>query len=484
MISQQQAHWRLGLVLLIYGVLAIALSIQLPLHKAPDEIAHFQYSRFIGKYNRLPLDNIEREEAGYKAYQPPLYHGLVAALTGWSDTDDLPYLKFVWESSRFDLARELLGTKRLANTEDELSPYRGAILMWHLGRIISIIIGAGVIGVTFFTVLEVTPKNYWLAVVAAAMIAFVPTFVFISASMSYEPLVALTIGLYFWILIKIIKTQAKPMLLVGLGLFLGLSVTAKYVAIILPIQVVIVFAYLARTRKWGWQIWVKQLVLTGLTAMVASSWWFAFVMNNFNEVDEHGLVLGLLKPIIAGGGDTTQNYIAYTVSGGEIGAVQAFEIVSEPVWAWALQTYQTFWIERVGDYPLGPPAHILMGIAVGLAIVGMVRAWREFSDKRIWICLVCFSPGAFSHFPPDSLFYSRAVGTNRPREAYSLPRGHRFSLSYGLWLAILVIKKCSAMAGADYGRRGIGLEHGTLNQGVILLQCQHTATGSNHSRNG
>ena len=72
--TRTQAFWRLGLVLLIYSALGLLNVIWLPFHQAADEIAHFQYTRFIAAKDRLPLTEAERETAGYKAYQPPLYH--------------------------------------------------------------------------------------------------------------------------------------------------------------------------------------------------------------------------------------------------------------------------------------------------------------------------------------------------------------------------------------------------------------------------
>ena len=55
MSGNRRAYQRLGLVILIFVLMSMVQSIWLPLHKAPDEIAHFQYSRFIAKYGgRLP----------------------------------------------------------------------------------------------------------------------------------------------------------------------------------------------------------------------------------------------------------------------------------------------------------------------------------------------------------------------------------------------------------------------------------------------
>lgn len=397
--TRGQAYGRLGLIIGIYAVLAGLYSVSLPLHKAADEIAHFRYSRFIAQHGRLPLTPAEREQADYKSNQPPLYHVLVAALTGWSDSPGPPFLKFVWESPRADLAQELLDTKRLANTADELMPYRGAVLMWHLGRGVSILCGLGVILVTFLTALELFPNRYRLAVISSALIAFVPAFIFYSAALSYEPLFALVIGLYFLMLVKIVKGDTRLRQFLALGILLGLAVMVKYAGVILPIEVAAVLAYLAWTQQWHRWLWVCRLALTGAAAVVASAWWFLFLMINFNEIDQLGPVVGLLKPIIAGGGDTTQNYIAYQLTEGEIGAVQTFQMASEPFWAWALQLFQTFWVEKIGSYPLGLVAPVLIALACVIAGVGVARVWRFQPDQRLLLALLIFHLAIFLVLP-------------------------------------------------------------------------------------
>ena len=75
MMKSRQAYLRLSLIVLVYGALGLAHSWWHPLQHPADELAHFQYSRFIAETGRLPLNLQERDTAGYKAYQPPLYHG-------------------------------------------------------------------------------------------------------------------------------------------------------------------------------------------------------------------------------------------------------------------------------------------------------------------------------------------------------------------------------------------------------------------------
>lgn len=394
-----QVYGRLGLILAVFLVFSLAHSFWLPLHEAPDEIAHFQYARFIARTGRLPLTTEERVEAGYLSFWPPLYHAIAALATGWSDSSGPPHLKFVWESPRFELASRLLDTKRLANTEDELWPFQGMVLMWHLGRVVSIILSMGTIGVAFLTSLEIFPGNYRLALLCAALLAFVPAFIFISAAMSYEALVGLLIGLYFWMLVKIVKGKLRSGSFIWLGVFLGLAVTAKYTAVILPIQVVVVLAFLARRHHWGWLNWFKRMSWVALAAIAASGWWFLFLIVYFNEIAKLGPVVGSLKPIIAGGIDTSQNYSAYLLTGGQIGSITSGEIVPDSWGDWLGQMFQSFWVTQIGDYPLGLPAQLFIGAVFLAALLGLARAWSSKSETRVWIILLISQVALFLVFP-------------------------------------------------------------------------------------
>ena len=384
--TRKQAFWRLGLVLVVYLNLGVAHSLWLPLAHAPDEIDHFRYTHFIASHGRLPLTYEEREQAGNKAYLPALYHLLTAAVVGWSNSVSPPQLKLASESPRFDLVAAWFHTEYLINTQDELPPYQGVVLMWHLGRVVSLLIGAGVIIVAFFTTLEIFPNTYRLAVIASAITGFTPLFIFISASISYEPMVALMVGLYFWILVKIVKGDTRYRTYVWLGLLLGLSVTVKYVGIILPLQVMLVLALLARQNKWGWPGWFKRVAVTGLAAIVGSGWWFLFLAINFNRIDEFGWAIGLLESVIGGGTDTTLNYTAFFLSGGQIGRAGEISHPSFGVWAW--QIFQSFWLQKVGYYPLSPPVFIFIGAICLVAAIGLVKAWQRIPRQRIWIILL------------------------------------------------------------------------------------------------
>lgn len=392
MMTRQQAWRRLALVILVFAAISFAHSFFLPLHEAPDEVAHFLFTRFIADTGRLPLNLAERESAGYKSYRPALYHMVTSALVSGYTGEETPRLKFVWESPRFELATELLNTKRLANTEDELPPFGGDILMWHRARLISILLSISTIIVVFIALLELQPGQYWLALVSAAILAFIPAFVFTSSSMSTDPLTGLILALYLWVMIKLIQQEPVHAKVPWkyytlLGLLMGVGTTVNYAVVLLPVQIVGMVTFLAWRYQLGWYHWLARIGITGITAVVSSSWWFIYLIINFNEIDKYGVVLGTLKPIIAGGFDASQKYVAYLLTGGTIGIQDSPEFISEPFWLWAVTIFQSFWVRQIETWPLGPAPQILIGVVCIVAVIGLMKMWRREPVRRIWIGL-------------------------------------------------------------------------------------------------
>ncbi len=145
---------RLAFILILYFILAVTYSVVVPIGRGADEWAHYWYAQFIAQSGRLPANPTERETAGYKSDWPPLYHLFAAAITGWIETAGPPTFKYRAD----DIRRQLVpaqGPDAILHTEDELFPWKQEILIWHLGRFLSIGFTLSALLVTYFIALEV-----------------------------------------------------------------------------------------------------------------------------------------------------------------------------------------------------------------------------------------------------------------------------------------------------------------------------------------
>ena len=171
---------------LIYGVVN-------PIFESPGEVQHFYYARHIARTGSLAVQDpsqvaLYRQEGS----QPPLYYLLGAALISWVNTDDAEVV--IRENPHVNLGvAQAFGNKNaLVHTRAEGFPYRGVPLAVHLLRLLSIGLGALTVCATYALGREVFPDQPIVALLAATFNAFLPQFVFMSASVNNDIAVAAT----------------------------------------------------------------------------------------------------------------------------------------------------------------------------------------------------------------------------------------------------------------------------------------------------
>ena len=363
--------------------LAIAHSAIVPLSKAPDEYVHFLYSRFVVEHGRLPITWDERQGAGYKSDQPPLYYGLMALATRWIEIDTGPTLKMTWDSPRRRLADILLPRGMIVWTEDETPPYRGIVLAWFVGRWLSGLLSATTVVLVYAIALEIFPTQRHLALGAAATLAFIPAYLFISGVLNDDNLTGLLMALFFLLLVRLAQNHRAVWLFVGLGVLMGLAMTTKYSTLLLPVETVLALGLIGRRWRWRRAEWLRVLSLCFVGAIAVSSWWFIFVGWHFNEIDELGWFLGLLKPIFAG--DASDPAAGILIGDSTAGA-------REPFYIWVSTFFIRFWeVPVAGRSPLYPPiiTSLVMLFLCGAAMYGLGHIWRQNkAQDRFWLQLL------------------------------------------------------------------------------------------------
>lgn len=405
----------LGALIVCYLVLAVAFSEIIPFNKGQDEGVNLDYIEFIATSGRLPVSYEERALVGPKANWPALYHLLVAGLSNLLQLDikDGPDLKIFWDSFRYRAIDTQTDQPWFLLTEDQVWPYYGRILVLHLGRWLSILFSASTLVLVYLTTLELLPRRPWLGLIATALLGFIPTFIFIGSSLNEDALVALLAALYFWLLVRIIKWPEIGWPYWVLGFILGLSVTVKYTTVVLPLEVLLVFAVMARQRSYGWPWWGQQTAIVGGMAVLGSGWWFGWNLWFLNEVEELGLASGLLRPIFTGGTDVTLARMGNFFSGGEIGLDSLpanTNIGTFP--EWLSTTFASFWGVGIGrqGIPFTPYVYLGLALMLGLVGFGLWRLWQANSEARPWLILMGFHTALFVVLPLVRFGLSRRLG--------------------------------------------------------------------------
>ncbi|MBI4770591.1 MAG: glycosyltransferase family 39 protein, partial [Chloroflexi bacterium] len=177
-------------------------------------------------------------------------------------------------------------------------PPRGAILAVWIIRLFSLLLGAGTVAMTYLlaaSLFDSGPASATvkpLPLLAAALVAFNPMFLFISASVNNDNLVWLEAAAALFLFVKIVR---GPSPLAGrefgvgrwdapaLGALIGLAALTKLSGLVLaPVAALALLAQALRTRQWR-RFWVNGFIIGILAALVAG-WWYARNVVLYHEL--------------------------------------------------------------------------------------------------------------------------------------------------------------------------------------------------------
>ena len=466
-LQKVKPHRSLILVLVLQLALALAYTSLIPLGEAPDEPAHLSYAQFIAKTGRLPANLDERQAASYRANWPPLYHFLIAAPLAAVGETPPSRLKAVGDTVRRLIPTDGQTIAAFIHTTDETWPWRGLPLAWHLSRLISVLLAALSVGLTYLIAWRLTGQRR-LAVTAAAIQAFIPQALFIGGVVNDDNLLILLASLFYVTLISFSARDSA--LTVGqtflVGLLLGLATVAKYNALPLGGMALIWF---------GWQIyhWLslwrvsgalqRILVLFGGVGL-GSGWWFYFIWRNFNQVTSQGLIQGSLAALAASTSDTSLQNLA---------AGRAPSVANLAWGAWLTRLFESFWGSFGGggaiDFP--PWIYGLLGLFCLAALISPIRAifttLRSFSEPLLFkpkylflLTPLFFLPLLLLRF---SLSGGKVVETAQGRHLFPALPAISLALAWGLSTLPFRITRRSQAGGAFWLDPALGL--------ILFLFC-------------
>lgn len=261
-------------ILVGYLILASVYSFVVPLGEGPDEAPHFTVIRYIVQHRHLPSTAEEHE-----AFQPPLYYLLGAGLTFWANYDG--YIIKANADYSLEAGRP---HNLLLHTSEELWPYRGWALAWHILRLFSVLCGALTVWAVYGLGREVFPDSPAAAVLMAGITAFSPSFLFLSAVVNNDNL-ATAIGA--WLLLesaRVIRGKVHPLRTAGLGIGLGLGVLSKVNVGLTALPIGFALAYAIWRREPSPQKAFQTLrkhggIAAGLT-LALCGWW---LLHNYRQ---------------------------------------------------------------------------------------------------------------------------------------------------------------------------------------------------------
>jgi hypothetical protein len=351
-------------ILLVFVVLATYYSLTIPLGEAPDEVPHFTYVRYLAQYGRLPATTEEHE-----AFPPPLYYALGAALTFW--VEDEPAAPFaVRANAHYDVADPRAPKNLLLHTAQENWPYRGWVLAWHLVRLLSVALGAVTVWAIYRFGRVLFPDESAIPLTMAALTAFTPQFLFMSAVVNNDNAATAFSVLALWQVAALLHDTEPSSIWKRsalLGLLLGLAVLSKasLVALFPIVGLAVIVSSVRCQRSRGsppLRLAAGSVLLAfGITALI-SGWYFVRNWELYGDPMGWSFLLKINAPRE---GPLTPGVLAWLAKG----------------------VFRSFWLGWIG-IQFDDVIYWIIGAAclVGLAgfVAWLARGWRTLSATTRW----------------------------------------------------------------------------------------------------
>jgi 4-amino-4-deoxy-L-arabinose transferase-like glycosyltransferase len=263
----------LGVIILVYLALAVGYSLANPLYESTDELRHVRYVRHIATYGNLPVQRSGVPRA--QSHHPPLYYALGALISCWVPVElDVYYQppeNPFWAYRYWEVGND--NKNQYVHSADERFPFRGITLAIYLVRWMTVLIGAGVVWLTYRIGREAFRDQPALALGGAALVAFNPQFLYLSGAVNNDVPAALWGAAVLLVCIQILEESPKVRTHVTLGVFIGLALLTKIHLVVLLVPIELAYGWRVwRERDWRGLLRVN-LIILGVAALI-SGWWF------------------------------------------------------------------------------------------------------------------------------------------------------------------------------------------------------------------
>lgn len=270
----------LALLLLAYTIVTVAYGLVNPLFEAPDEHWHYFTAQYIAEQRALPAVAPGEDYdvwLSQEAAQPPLYYLLSSLLIAPLDTRGAR--QQVWPNKFADIgdAGALINVNRFVHTDQESWPWNGYALAAHLLRLFSTLLGLGTLQFIYGSGRLLWPGDWRRPLLAVGLVAFLPQYNFLHASVSNDPLIIVLVSAALWQLIRMWQTGVSNRRMLLLGLTTGLAILSKNAGITLLLYAG-GFLVLLAWRDWpaaapgAWRKLAANLALFIAPALLLGGW--------------------------------------------------------------------------------------------------------------------------------------------------------------------------------------------------------------------
>ncbi len=262
-----------GAVLVIYLALALTYSLSTPLFEGPDEAYHYPVAQHIAATGALPVMQPGMETAWQQeASQPPLYYLIAAGLTAWIDTGDMEQVRRLNPHRKVGVIADPDNKNLVLHSPAEHFPWQGTVLAVRLVRGFSIMLGALTVVLVYHTAWVVWPEKHAYPLLAAALVAFNPMFLFLSGVVSNDNL-AITLACWAVLLLaRMLRTGITRRRAATAAVVIALATLTKLSGLLLMPLAGLIYAIQARRGQRRAALLAGGLLIGVWLAL--AGWWY------------------------------------------------------------------------------------------------------------------------------------------------------------------------------------------------------------------
>ena len=245
-----------------------------PILESPDAIWHFEYIVHLAQGKGFPHYTGKSLPMRQEASQPPLYYLLAAPLVSLVNIEDKPKVMEPNPHAAIGLPLYPYGNKNmLAHCPGKRFSLSGTILAVRLATIISVLLGAVTVYFSYQAACVLFGKGSSLALLSAAIVAFNPQFIFLSASINNDNLVTALAAIIFYFMLTFLRQVPAPKRLLLTGVLVGLTAITKLNGLVVVVPLFLSLA-IAAFKGRRFSDFVQWIFILSVAALLTGGWWY------------------------------------------------------------------------------------------------------------------------------------------------------------------------------------------------------------------
>ena len=281
-------HWLLPLAFFCVGLVYLYSA---PHFESPDSIYHAGVIKWIAETGALPIQSPDHEHLyAHEGSQPPLYYLLMTPV--WLAIDTSDFADFYQTNPLVIAGRPArLGNRNQIFYRQPYPPnLAGSSLALYIIRLLTLSMSAVTVYAVYQSAKTIQPRSAGFAVLATALAAFNPQFLFISSSVSNDNLVTMFVSLITWQTLLMLRDglQTRRSLLIGLLIALASLAKLSGLAPALAVGAAGFITALRERDRRGFFILAGSMLLFWL---VIASWWYLRNVMLYGELFGTGALI-------------------------------------------------------------------------------------------------------------------------------------------------------------------------------------------------